>query len=157
MGRKAIIWPKNISGYLTHTASLNYIELPHDDVIKWKHFPALLGLWVGNSPVSGEFPRQRPVTRSLGVFFDMRPNKRLSKQPWGWWFETPSHPLRRHRYVAHMGWKAMTWPNDISVYLQHIVSIYYIELPEFTMKTSWHGDWFRITDHLLFAICHSIT
>ena len=38
----------------------------------------------------GEFPAQRPVTRSFDVFFDLRLNKRLSKQPWGWWFETPS-------------------------------------------------------------------
>ena len=37
----------------------------------------------------GEFPTQRPVTRSFDVFFDLRLNKRLSKQPWGWWFETP--------------------------------------------------------------------
>ena len=37
---------------------------------------------------SGEFPTQRPVTRSFDVFFDLRLNKRLSKQPWGWWFET---------------------------------------------------------------------
>ena len=29
----------------------------------------------------GEFPAQRPVTRSFDVFFDIRPNKRLSKQP----------------------------------------------------------------------------
>ena len=29
----------------------------------------------------GEFPAQRPVTRSFDVFFDLRPNKRLSKQP----------------------------------------------------------------------------
>ena len=36
----------------------------------------------------GEFPTQRPVTRSLDVFFDLRLNKWLSKQPWGWWFET---------------------------------------------------------------------
>ena len=41
----------------------------------------------------GEFLAQRPVTRSFDVFFDLRPNKRLSKQPWGWWFETPSWPL----------------------------------------------------------------
>ena len=33
---------------------------------------------------TGEFPAQRPVTRSFDVFFDLRPNKRLSKQPWGW-------------------------------------------------------------------------
>ena len=42
----------------------------------------------------GEFPTQRPVTRSFDVFFDLRLNKRLSKQPWGWWFETPSWTLR---------------------------------------------------------------
>ena len=41
----------------------------------------------------GEFPAQRPVTRSFDVFFDLRLNKRLSKQPWGWWFETPSWSL----------------------------------------------------------------
>ena len=41
----------------------------------------------------GEFPAQRPVTRSFDVFFDLRPNERLSKQPWGWWFETPSWSL----------------------------------------------------------------
>ena len=40
-----------------------------------------------------EFPTQRPVTRSFDVFFDLRLNKRLSKQPWGWWFETPSWSL----------------------------------------------------------------
>ena len=43
----------------------------------------------------GEFPTQRPVTRSFDVFFDLRLNKRLSKQPWGWWFETPSWSLWR--------------------------------------------------------------
>ena len=46
----------------------------------------------------GEFPTQRPVTRSFDVYFDLRPNKRLSKQSWGWWFETQSRPLWRHRY-----------------------------------------------------------
>ena len=44
----------------------------------------------------GEFPTQRPVTRSFVVFFDLRLNKPLSKQPWGWWFETPSWSLWRH-------------------------------------------------------------
>ena len=43
----------------------------------------------------GEFPAQRPVTWSFDVFFDLRLNKRLSKQPWGWWFETPSWSLWR--------------------------------------------------------------
>ena len=35
-------------------------------------------------------PAQRPVTRDFDVFFVLRPNKLLSKQSWGWCFETPS-------------------------------------------------------------------
>ena len=34
--------------------------------------------------------------RSFDVFFDLCPNKRLSKQWWDWWFGTPSSPLWRH-------------------------------------------------------------
>ena len=60
-------------------------------------FFALLAICVGNSPVPGEFPTQRPVTRSFDVFFYLRLNKRLSKHWWGWWFETLSCPLWRHR------------------------------------------------------------
>ena len=66
----------------------------------WRHqmetFSALLAICAGNSPVSDEFPAQRPVTRSFDVFSDLRLNKRLSKQSWGWWFETLSRPLWRH-------------------------------------------------------------
>ena len=57
-------------------------------------FSALLAICVENSPVPGEFSTQRPVTRSFDVYFDLRPNKGLSKQLWGWWFETQ---LWRHR------------------------------------------------------------
>ena len=60
----------------------------------WRHqmetFSALLVICAGNWPGTGEFPSQRPVTQSFDVFFDLRLNKRLSKQSWGWWFETPS-------------------------------------------------------------------
>ena len=62
---------------------------------------ALLAIYAGNSPVPGEFPAQRPVTRSFDVFFDLRLNKRLSKQSWDWWFETLSRPLWRHRDVVY--------------------------------------------------------
>ena len=55
-----------------------------------------LAIYAGNPPAPGEFPAQRPVTRSFDVFFDLRLNKWLSKQWWGWWFEMPSHPLWRH-------------------------------------------------------------
>ena len=50
----------------------------------------------GNSSVTGEFPAQSPVTRSLDVSFDLHLNKRLNKQSRGWLFETPSRSLWRH-------------------------------------------------------------
>ena len=63
-------------------------------MIWWRHqmetFSALLALCAGNSPVTGEFPEQRPVTRSFDVFFDPRRNKRMNKPSRRRWFETPS-------------------------------------------------------------------
>ena len=70
---------------------------------------SLVAICAGNSPVTGEFPAQRPVTRSFYVFFDLRLNERLSKQSWGWWFETPSRPLWHHRNVDYVaGQKAVS-------------------------------------------------
>ena len=62
-------------------------------------FSALLTICAGNSPVTGEFPTQRPVTRSVDVIFDLDLNKRLSEQSWGWWSETPSCLIWRHSNV----------------------------------------------------------
>ena len=59
-------------------------------------FSALLAICAGNSPVTGEFPAQRPVSRSYDVSFDLHLNKRFSTQSGGWWFETPSCSLWRH-------------------------------------------------------------
>ena len=67
-------------------------------------FSALLAFYAGNSPVTGEFPSQRPVTRSFDVFFDLRLNKRLSKQSRRRWFETPSRSLWRHNNVWSHHW-----------------------------------------------------
>ena len=67
----------------------------HDDVIKWKHFlrywPFVRG--IHRLPVNSP---HKPVTRSFDVFLDLRLNKRLSKQSWGWWFGTLSRSLWRH-------------------------------------------------------------
>ena len=89
---------------MTFTVSKDFAKF-HDDVIKWKHCPRN---WpfvreIHRSP--GEFPAKRPVTRSFDVFFDLRLSKRLSKQPWGWWFETPAWSLWRHRnFKGHFDW-----------------------------------------------------
>ena len=113
----------------------------------WRHqmetFSALLAICAGNSPVTGEFPTQRPVTRSFDVYFDLCPNERLSKQSWGWWFETLSSPLWRHRNVLQ-GYFTGTAAN--------------IQFPTHTLKQS-HGDGYciltvsqckRLVIHVLF-------
>ena len=67
------------------------ITKPSDSSYAWwrhqmKTLSALLAFCVGNSPAAGEFPSQRPVTRSFDVFFDLWLNKRLSKQSRRRWF-----------------------------------------------------------------------
>ena len=81
--------------------------LCHDIVIRnqMEAVSALLALCAGNSPVAGEFPSQRSVTRSFDVFFDLHLNKSLSKKLWGWWFEKPSRSLWRHCNVSRQCYK----------------------------------------------------
>ena len=92
-GTVPLCWPGSLSPQLwRHSAIMNQIALRH----QMEAFSALLALCAGNSPVTDEFPPQRPVARSFNVFFDLRLNKWLSKQWWGLWFETPLRPLWRH-------------------------------------------------------------
>ena len=76
----------------------------------WRHqketFSALQAICAGNSPVTGEFPTQRPVTQSFDVFFDLRLHERLSKQLWGWWLQTPLRPFWCHSndQIAVLQW-----------------------------------------------------
>ena len=66
----------------------------------WCHqmgtFSALLVICVGKPPVTGGFPSQRPVTWVFDVFFDLRLNKRFSKQSKRRSFGTPSRSLLCH-------------------------------------------------------------
>ena len=55
-------------------------------------YSALLAINAGNSPVTGEFPSQRLVTRSFDAFFDLRLKKRLNKL-----FDRDAGDLRRNR------------------------------------------------------------
>ena len=74
------------------------VSLYHDDVIKWKHFPRNWPFVRGihwspvNSPHNGQW-------RGALMLFYLRLNKRLSKQSWGWWFETLSLQSWRHSNV----------------------------------------------------------
>ena len=68
----------------------------HDDVIKWKHLPRYWPFVGGihqspvNSPHKGQW-RGALMFSLICILI-----KRLSKQSWGWWFETLSRPLWRH-------------------------------------------------------------
>ena len=85
----------------------------HDDVIKWKHFPRYWSFVQGihRSPVNS--PHTGQWRGALMLSLNCTLNKRLSKQSWGWWLETPSSPLWRHCNV-------MLWSN---VYLGRHVSL----------------------------------
>ena len=90
---------KSQARFSTLTDPLHTESTTHRTKTWWRHpmetFFALLALCAGNSPVTGKFPSQGPVARSFDVF-DLRLNKRLSKQSWGWLFETPLRSLWRH-------------------------------------------------------------
>ena len=97
------LWKLELSDWSCALMSKDsYCSGKHDDVIKWKHFPRYWPFVRGIA--------QRPLTRSFDVFFDLRPNKRLSKQSLRWWFETPSGSLWRHcndiyQYISYpFGW-----------------------------------------------------
>ena len=62
-------------------------------------FFALLTICAGNSPVPGEFPAQRPVTRSFDAFFDLHLHKRLSKQSW---FQTYIHDSKQNIIIQNV-------------------------------------------------------
>ena len=92
----------------------------------WRHqmetFSALLALCAGNSPVTGEFPLQRPVTQRF-MFSDLRLNKRLSAQSWGWWFETPLCSLWRHCNPNQMNVERTGLWNNMACLLTSLVPL----------------------------------
>ena len=56
-------------------------------------FSALLAFNEGNSPVTGEFPSQKPEARSFDAFLEQRLSKLLNQTAGMRWFETPSRSL----------------------------------------------------------------
>ena len=93
----------------THFAKCIWSENSHDGVIKWKHFP-ITGHLCGEFTGPGDFAHKGQRRGAFDVLFDLRLNKRLSKQSWGWWFETQSRPLWRHCNSNHFFFQLTTFP-----------------------------------------------
>ena len=101
----------------------------------------------------GEFPAQRPVTRSFDVFFDLRPNKRLSKQPWGWWFETPSWSLWRQCNDFCLCPTSVTFIRSLDIRM-HYVAIFC--LCHTSTASTVHHMFHTYRDiFIIFCLCHT--
>ena len=100
----------------------------YDDVIKWKHFlrywPFVRGIHRSpvNSPHKGQW-------RGALMFFDLRLDKRLSKQSRSWWFETPSRPLWHHC-------------NETETFQEKLINVIHVAADTCPGDASSHGiDW----------------
>ena len=95
-------WFSYVTGLYYHTKMLNeeWEIIPCQSLIMMTssngNMFRVTGLCVGISSVTVEFPSQRPLTRRFDVFFDLRLNKRLSKQSGRRCFETPSRSFWCH-------------------------------------------------------------
>ena len=94
------------------------------------------GLCAGNSPVTGEFPAQRPVTRSFDVFFELRLNKRLSKQSRRRCFETPLCRLWRHCNVWTGQWHVHSRVSSVPIHVWEISTLLMIMLTDIFQNSS---------------------
>ena len=72
--------------------------------MKWKHFPRYWPFVPGILRSPGNSPHKGQWLGALIFSLICVWINGLSKQPWGWWFETPSRPLWRHRNVVPTGW-----------------------------------------------------
>ena len=126
----------------------------------WRHqmetFSAWLAICAGNSPVPGEVPAQRPVTRSFDIFFDLRLNKRSSKQSWGWWFETLSTPVWRHCNVRCVSYRKQC-DNSLSQYDDDVTFVSFHKLGSFALdlRSKWINVhiWEACTNPKLSSVC----
>ena len=99
------------SGELRYTRGRDYWMCASDNTVYHMmtssngYIFCVTGLLRGDSTCNRWIPSQKPVTRSFDVFFDLRLNKRFSKQLRHRWFGTPSHSLWRHYNVlVHILW-----------------------------------------------------
>ena len=99
--------------------------------------------WRRNQMETGEFHSQRTVTRSFDVFFDLRLNKRLSKQLRPRRFETPSLSLWRHCNGIRSHEKNINSP-DKMVWASHHKEYNFQTMCDVTVKITVYRLWIMI-------------
>ena len=117
MGSVAYSIPINLQKNFERSTSV----FPNQDTGKknpwWRHqmeiFSALLAICVVNSPLIGEFPAQRPVTRSFDIFFDLCMND-------GWVNNRGAGDLRRHRAHYDITMMPMNYINASSAIRENV-------------------------------------
>ena len=129
----------------------------HDDVIKWKHFPHYWPFVRGIHRTPANSPHKGQWHGILIFSLICTPNKLLSKQSWGWWFEMPSRPLWRHRnerlclHIISFSTRRFKLPFTLHFSI-HFDPHFLIHLYCLTSKTFVH-----ITCHLSFCYVHTNT
>ena len=124
--RLSLQWRHNgcygVSNYQSHDCLLNYLFRCRS---KKTSKLRITGLCAGNSPVTGEFPAQRPVTRKMFPFDDLMTsswyrsslNMRIMDQRWLWYFLNSRSQFLSwsldigdwHSYTS-MGWGGHSYP-----------------------------------------------
>ena len=120
-------------------------------------FSALLAICAGNLLVTGIFHSQRPVTRSFGVFVDLRQRKQFSKQWWVWWFEMPSLSFWRHCNALCVIHNQNKLQNDsrLSTKYHYFPLVWCIDEKQ-SIKVPWFMEyWYPINGSNLFE-CHDL-
>ena len=134
-------WYKNQPwNWLGRSCLFQFIPL-HYDVIKWNHFPRYWPCVWGIHWSSVNSPHKGLVTRSFDVFFNLLLNKRVSKQSWGRWVETPPRSLWRHCDVnlksspqpTHMQQKLQISCSRCNKNTWHVESSYRLQTPKYLL------------------------
>ena len=132
-------WCLGINHTYCHSVLMSQL---HDDVIKWKHltryWPFVRGKFTGQRWV----PHTKASDAERWCFLWSAQKKRLSKQSWGWWFETPSRPLWRHCYAITTIVGMLTHAEGLLSFLECIPMLHV-----FTLDNLWSCLYLRLDDN----------
>ena len=126
-----------------------------------KNISALVALCEENPPISSRLLSQMPITRSFDVFFDLRQNKRLSKQLRRRWFKTSSRSLWSHCNVLSQTLTYRRFSStavDISACMMNYNLLFYENVTyscrELVDLTSSVNTWSKRPNMLIFTISY---